>query len=135
MRLIATILFLAGLLSLALHATPQELPGDRMMQEYLAQETKTITAAFMAGIGSKEDWERVRPRLKEEYFYMLGLWPLPEKTPLNATVTGTLERPTFKVEKLHFQSMPGLYVTGNLYLPTPRNPLSLRSLRQREERQ
>jgi dienelactone hydrolase len=117
MRLIATILFLAGLLSLALHATPQELPGDRMMQEYLAQETKTITAAFMAGIGSKEDWERVRPRLKEEYFYMLGLWPLPEKTPLNATVTGTLERPTFKVEKLHFQSMPGLYVTGNLYLP------------------
>ena len=117
MRLIATILFSAGLLSLALHAKPQELPGDRMMQEYLAQETKKITAAFMAGIRSKEDWERVRPRLKEEYFYMLGLWPLPEKTPLNATVTGTLERPTFKVEKLHFQSMPGLYVTGNLYLP------------------
>ncbi len=117
MRLIATILFSAGLLSLALQAAPQELPGDRMMEEYLAQETKKITATFMAGIHSKEDWERVRPRLKEEYFYMLGLWPLPDKTPLNATVTGTLERPTFKVEKLHFQSVPGLYVTGNLYLP------------------
>jgi cephalosporin-C deacetylase-like acetyl esterase len=96
---------------------PQDLPGDRMMEAYLKQETMKIADTFMAGIESKEDWEKVRPRLKEEYFYMLGLWPLPEKTFLYPTVTGTLERPTFKVEKLHFQSRPGLYVTGNLYLP------------------
>lgn len=117
MRLIATVLFSAGLLSLVLNAAPQELPGDHMMDKYLAQEARKSSAAFMAGIRSKEDWEKIRPRLKEEYFYMLGLWPLPERTPLNATVTGTLERPMFRVEKLHFQSMPGLYVTGNLYLP------------------
>lgn len=117
MRPIATILFSLGLLSVAFQGATQELPGDRMMDEYLAQETREITTSFMAGIRSKEDWERIRPRLKEEYFYMLGLWPLPEKTPLNATITGTLERSTFKVEKLHFQSRPGLYVTGNLYLP------------------
>ena len=48
---------------------------------------------------------------------MLGLWPLPEKTPLKATVTGTLERGGVTIEKLHFQSKPGLYVTGNLYRP------------------
>lgn len=117
MRLIVTILLSATLLFIALHVSPQALPGDRMMDEYLAEETRKITAAFMTDIHSKEDWEKIRPRLKEEYFYMLGLWPLPEKTPLNATVTGTVERPTFRVEKLHFQSMPGLYVTGNLYLP------------------
>jgi cephalosporin-C deacetylase-like acetyl esterase len=115
-----TILFTlsAGLILLSLvGATAQDLPGDRMMEEYLAQETKKTVATFMAGIESKEDWEKIRPGLKEEYFYMLGLWPLPERTPLNATTTGTLERPTFRVEKLHFQSMPRLYVTGNLYLP------------------
>ncbi len=101
----------------SMEATSQELPGDRMMEEYLAQETREITARFLAGVETREDWERIRPRLKEEYFYMLGLWPLPPRTPLNATVTGTLERPAFKVEKVHFQSRPQLYVTGNLYVP------------------
>ncbi len=48
---------------------------------------------------------------------MLGLWPLPEKTPLCDTVTGTVERGEVSIEKLHFQSRPGLYVTGNLYRP------------------
>jgi cephalosporin-C deacetylase-like acetyl esterase len=107
----------AVLLLLVSQAIAQDLPGDRMMEEYLAQETKKIVSTSMAGINSKEDWERVRPRLKEEYFSMLGLWPLPAKTPLNPTITGVVEGPTFRVEKLHFQSRPNLYVTGNLYLP------------------
>ncbi len=48
---------------------------------------------------------------------MLGLDPLPEKTDLKPVVTGSVEHDDFIVEKLHFQSRPGLYVTGNLYLP------------------
>src|SRR5262249_22326429 len=41
----------------------------------------------------------------------------PTKTPLHATVTGTLERHGAVIEKIHFQSRPGLYVTANLYRP------------------
>ncbi|HEY5314132.1 MAG TPA: prolyl oligopeptidase family serine peptidase, partial [Pirellulales bacterium] len=37
--------------------------------------------------------------------------------PLKPVVTGTLDHPQFTVEKLHFQSRPGLYVTANLYIP------------------
>ena len=48
---------------------------------------------------------------------MIGLWPLPEKTPLRATITGKIEKDDFVVEKLHFQSRPGLYVTANLWRP------------------
>lgn len=48
---------------------------------------------------------------------MLGLEPWPQKTPLNTQVTGTVERDGVIVEKLHFQSRPGLYVTANLYRP------------------
>src|SRR5688572_9568724 len=46
-----------------------------------------------------------------------GLDPLPAKTPLQAKVTGVINRPTHRIEKVVFQSMPGFYVTGNLYLP------------------
>ncbi|MCB1225318.1 MAG: acetylxylan esterase [Verrucomicrobiales bacterium] len=50
--------------------------------------------------------------------------PLPEKTPLNARVTGSLERDGYRIEKVIFESRPGFPVTANLYLPTDR-PLPL----------
>jgi dienelactone hydrolase len=48
---------------------------------------------------------------------MLGLEPWPSRTPLHPQLTGVVERDDFLVEKVHFQSMPGLYVTANLYRP------------------
>jgi hypothetical protein len=48
---------------------------------------------------------------------MLGLWPMPERTDLKPVITGKLEQEEFTVEKLHFQALPRLYVTANLYLP------------------
>ncbi|HMF14510.1 MAG TPA: prolyl oligopeptidase family serine peptidase, partial [Gemmataceae bacterium] len=49
-----------------------------------------------------------------------ALGGFPEKTPLKAKVTGTVDNGEVTIEKLHFQSRPGLYVTGNLY--RPKNP-------------
>lgn len=48
----------------------------------------------------------------------LGGWP--DKTPLKAQITGTLQRDTYKVEKLVFESLPGFRVTANVYIPTDR---------------
>jgi cephalosporin-C deacetylase-like acetyl esterase len=53
---------------------------------------------------------------------MLGLDPLPERTPLKAEIKGTLERAEYRVEKVVYQSLPGLYVTGNFYLPKKHAP-------------
>lgn len=92
-------------------------PDDSEIYRYLAAEARRLDARFLEGISSREDWEAVRPILKRQYLEMLGLWPLPPRTPLKATVTGTLEFDDFVVEKLHFQSMPRLYVTANLYRP------------------
>ena len=48
---------------------------------------------------------------------MLGLWPEPARTDLKPVVTDKLDHGDYIVEKLQFQSRPGLYVTANLYLP------------------
>lgn len=94
--------------------------GDELLSRYFAGRTRELADRTFADINSLQDWEERRPQLKQQLFEMLGLDPLPERTPLKATVTGTVDHPEFTVEKVHFQSRPGLYVTGNLYVPKQR---------------
>lgn len=98
--------------------------GQRMIENFMRSEALRLDANFLAGVNTKEDWERLRPALREQYLEMLGLWPLPDRTPLEAKVTGTVDRSRhgFRIEKLHFQSRPHLYVTGNLYVPASFKP-------------
>jgi dienelactone hydrolase len=96
------------------------LSGDAMIYKYLCAEADKLSGKFLDGAKTLEEWQKKRPRLHEEYLDMLGLWPLPEKTPLKATITGTLQHEGVIMDKLHFQSKPGLYVTANLY--RPKNP-------------
>ena len=88
-----------------------------MIQEYLRLETEIIETNFLGSIKSAGDWNQARPRFLQEYYDMLGLWPLPEKSPLQATITRTLDQGDYAVEMLHYQSRPGLYVTANVYRP------------------
>lgn len=96
-------------------------PGDEMIYKYLCAETDKLSQKFMDGAKTLEEWQQKRPRLYQEYMDMLGLWPVPEKTPLKAAVTGSVEAHGVVVEKVHFQSKPGLYVTANLYRPRTLN--------------
>jgi hypothetical protein len=91
--------------------------GERLLDAYFRHQVRQIADACLADVKSKEDWERRRPELRRQFLEMLGLWPLPPRTDLHATGTGKVEADAFTIEKLHFQSRPGLYVTANLYLP------------------
>jgi len=66
---------------------------------------------------SKEQWEKRRQDVREQVLVANGLWPLPEKTPLNPVIHGKIDRDGYTIEKVFFASMPGHYVTGNLYRP------------------
>src|SRR5262245_47296556 len=101
----------------AAHFPIAEQTPDEMIHAYLTAEVKRINTRFMDGAKTRDEWEKARPRLKREFLDMLGLDPLPEKTALKAAATGTIERSGITIEKVHYQSRPGLYVTGNLYLP------------------
>lgn len=96
--------------------------GDEMIQAYLSRLADTMDEQFLSGVKTQEDWDKLRPQYVREYLYMLGLWPTPARTPLKATVTGTLRGDGYAVDMLHYQSMPQLYVTGNLYRPADATP-------------
>lgn len=97
--------------------TPQTERGDRMLTEYFAHETAKLAERSLADIKTLDDWKARREELMQQLREMLSLDPWPEKTPLNAVITGKVEHEEFTVENLHFQSRPGLYVTANLYVP------------------
>ncbi len=120
---IAVFAFIVALMPAdAIHAQPygkpdRGSPGDAMIQAYLRQETGKIAEQYAGDLKSLDDWTARHPQYVEEYFYMLGLSPQPEKTPLAAKVTATLEGDGYVVDMLHYQSRPRLYVTANLYRP------------------
>ncbi|HZH73127.1 MAG TPA: acetylxylan esterase, partial [Mariniphaga sp.] len=67
------------------------------------------------GVGKwKQRQEEVRKNLSS-YF-----GEFPEKTPLNAKITGKIEHEKYTIEKVIFESQPGFFVTANLYVPKNR---------------
>ena len=97
-----------------------DLPADRMLKQYFQAETAHLSAQTFADIRTLEDWTSRRALFREQLFEMAGLSPRPQKADLNAVITGRVEHDDFTVEKLQYQSLPGLYATGNLYLPKNR---------------
>ncbi len=67
--------------------------------------------------GSLDQWEQRKEYVRRQILVAAGLWPMPTKTPLNAVIHGKIERDGYTVEKVYFESVPGLFVTGNLYRP------------------
>lgn len=91
--------------------------GPEMLQRFLEAKVKALAErpvpATRAEFAARQALDR------REHLRSLGLDPLPPRTPLNARITGTLERDGYRIEKLVFESRPGLYVVAHLYLPDP----------------
>ena len=124
MSLTGTALPLFVLLSRSLAAQESAIKRHEMVLAYLKDTAARISSQSLAQIESPVAWEKQRHMLRRRLLYMLGLDPLPKRAPLNARITGTLQRTHYRIEKLVFQSLPGLYVTGNFYVPpSPAGPL------------
>ena len=66
---------------------------------------------------TKAEWEIRSEYVRRQMLVSLGLWPMPTKSPLNAVLHGKIDLPEYSIEKVYFESVPGFYVTGNLYRP------------------
>lgn len=104
-------------IAVAAAADPVIQPANRILADYFAREVSALEAQPLPHPQSSQEWETQRSNLRGQLAEMLGLQPMPERTPLNPVKTGEVAGDGFVVEKLHFQSQPGLYVTANLYRP------------------
>ncbi|MCX8109271.1 MAG: acetylxylan esterase, partial [Verrucomicrobiae bacterium] len=90
------------------------------IRDYLVRQAMRITRNAVAIPLDANEWKNVEARRRRQFLEMMGLAHLPnlgKHDPVNATVTGVLQRQGYKVEKLHFESLPDLHVTANLYVP------------------
>ncbi|MBW6501997.1 MAG: alpha/beta hydrolase family protein [Bacteroidales bacterium] len=90
------------------------------IRNYLVQAAHDITEHSGKDFNSATEWVRIRPERYSELIEMLSLQDMPmdgERPPLNVNITGTIQRDGYRIEKLWYESLPGLYVPANLYIP------------------
>lgn len=107
-------LLLSGLLGF--HGWPQ-LP-DKDERALVVRDLNTPRA--LNTFTNLAEWQRHQALVQRHIWVSCGLWPWPEKTPLQADISSAVQRDGYSVERVHFQSFPGLYVAGNLYRPLGR---------------
>jgi hypothetical protein len=67
------------------------------------------------------EWQTRTTIIREGILRGAELDPLPIRTNLNATIHSTRNHGTYIVENVYFESLPGFFVTGNLYRPIDYN--------------
>lgn len=96
---------------------------SRVLPDYLrrlAEESRTLRDAALgrlttvAAIRERQSWVR------DTFWSLIG--GRPAVTPLNLRIAGGFERERYRVEKLIYESQPGLHIPANLYIPKDRRP-------------
>ena len=64
-----------------------------------------------------EEWEAHKAHLKRQILIAAGLFPMVDRTPVHAEVSGRIAREGYTIEKVALETMPGYYLGGNLYRP------------------
>jgi len=95
-------------------AFPQDVRLDRVRD--------TDTPFAMTRFRSRDEWETFADGLRRKLLVGSGLWPLPDRTSLNARVEDVAEYDDYIVSRVHFEATPGFFVTGNLFRPTGPGP-------------
>ncbi len=96
------------------------LPGDAGVTSY----TTVFNEIEAADSAADDAWRKLKTRAEYDAFraqmqvrMVEAVGGFPERTPLNAKTVSTVQRDGYRVEKVIFESLPGVYVTGLLYLP------------------
>ncbi len=91
-------------------------PYQKMMENHFTRLYDELS--YGRGVyNSKAEWLSRREEIRTGLIQILGKFS-DERCPLNAEITGRIEREGYVIEKLLYQSQPGFYVTAAVYVPT-----------------
>lgn len=73
---------------------------------------------------TKEAWEKRAEELRMQIEISLGLFPKPTLAPIRPVIHSAQLKDGYTIEKVYFESLPGLFVTGSLYRPLEKKSAS-----------
>jgi len=114
---ILALLLFAGFLNLRSLSAQQPAPDPLLRwMDKLAQQQLQRREDAIAKIHNVADAERRKQSVRETFLSLIG--GLPDYSgPLNPSTTGRIQAENYTIEKVIFESLPGFYVTANLYRP------------------
>jgi len=80
-----------------------------------AEDYYTIRDKQIARLKTKSDWQKRQQLVKNKLMEMIGAFP--KKEALNPEITGVVQKNGYRIEKTIYESVPGFYETGCLYIP------------------
>ena len=88
-----------------------------LYQQFLleAEKLQKLRSQQINSLHTQAQWKFRQKWVRQTLHKLVG--PFPEKTPLLPQITGEIDHPKYRIEKLHFQSRPAFYVTAALYIP------------------
>jgi dienelactone hydrolase len=96
---------------------------SRCLPDYLAALAREAYERREASLAKLTNADMIRARqswVRATFWQLTG--GMPDRTVLNTRTVAAFERPGYKVEKLVYESEPGLVIPANLYIPTNGNP-------------
>ena len=87
---------------------------------HLHRVASDVTHQSLAEILTLQEWKDTRPQRYQQFLEMMSLTDVPvegERSPLNVKIVGTIKKQGYQILKLYYESLPGLYVPANLYIP------------------
>jgi pimeloyl-ACP methyl ester carboxylesterase len=100
----------------AVSAEKPEITPYLKYQTEMAWHEDDLRRAAWEGIGTEQELLKFQRELRKRLLDMIGGLPA-EKSPLNARTTGRIQMQGFHIEKLVFESLPGIYVSALVYAP------------------
>lgn len=92
--------------------------GQNALYKHLTKQAFTLLdkrEQEISEIASLEAWKERQVWTKKTLMEVVG--PFPEKTPLNPSITRTIQKEGYRLEHLVFESQPSFFVSASLFIP------------------